>query len=177
VTDDSNRRYYGASREPRDDDESFSDERRFLIGVEKFNAGDWFEAHDDWEEVWRRSSGRRAEMLKSLIQLAVGLCHHFNGNLLGARKLYRSFLANRGQYEVGLGEPNPFGSFDVDRRLARLDWSSLSSAVARNLRLAETAGSPESAEMVESADDGADPPSFSKEWTPILVFRSDRSNA
>ena len=41
---------------------SRDDEHRlYLEGIRLFNAGDFFEAHDTWEEVWHRVQNRRRE--------------------------------------------------------------------------------------------------------------------
>jgi predicted metal-dependent hydrolase len=63
---------------------------RYLAGVLLFNAGDYFEAHEVWEDLWAESHGEERRFYQGLIQAAVGLCHFGNGNLGGAAKLYRS---------------------------------------------------------------------------------------
>src|SRR5262245_46194286 len=55
-----------------------------------FNAGDYFEAHEVWEDLWAEAHGPERRFYQGLIQAAVGLCHFGNGNLGGAAKLYRS---------------------------------------------------------------------------------------
>lgn len=72
---------------------------RYLAGVVLFNAGDYFEAHEVWEDLWAESHGDRRRFFQGLIQAAVGLCHFGNGNLRGAAKLYRSAR----DYMAGLG--------------------------------------------------------------------------
>ncbi len=63
---------------------------RYLAGVVLFNAGDYFEAHEVWEDLWAESHGLERSFVQGLIQAAVGLCHFSNGNLGGAVKLYRT---------------------------------------------------------------------------------------
>ncbi len=63
---------------------------RYLAGVLLFNAQDYFEAHEVWEDLWAESHGDERRYYQGLIQAAVGLCHFGNGNLAGAVKLYRS---------------------------------------------------------------------------------------
>jgi uncharacterized protein len=63
---------------------------RYLAGVLLFNARDYFEAHEVWEDLWAESHGEERRFYQGLIQAAVGLCHFGNGNLGGAAKLYRS---------------------------------------------------------------------------------------
>jgi uncharacterized protein len=60
----------------------------FLQGVAHFNRGEFFEAHEAWELVWRETTGPRASFYKGLIQCAVALHHARRGNLEGARRLY-----------------------------------------------------------------------------------------
>ena len=63
---------------------------RYLAGILLFNAHDYFEAHEVWEDLWAASHGTERRFFQGLIQAAVGLCHFSNGNLGGAAKLYRS---------------------------------------------------------------------------------------
>lgn len=52
-----------------------------------FDAGLGFEVHELLESCWQRESGERREVLRGLIQIAVGYQHRANGNLAGARAL------------------------------------------------------------------------------------------
>ena len=63
---------------------------RYLAGILFFNAGDFFEAHEVWEDLWAQSHGDERRFYQGLIQAAVGLFHFSGGNLGGAAKLYRS---------------------------------------------------------------------------------------
>jgi predicted metal-dependent hydrolase len=62
----------------------------YLQGVAYFNACEFFEAHEVWEELWKNYSGDLRLFYKGLIQAAVALHHFGNGNIRGARKVYRS---------------------------------------------------------------------------------------
>jgi hypothetical protein len=62
----------------------------YLRGVAYFNACEFFEAHETWEELWKNYSGDLRLFYKGLIQAAVALHHFGNGNIRGARKVYRS---------------------------------------------------------------------------------------
>jgi predicted metal-dependent hydrolase len=61
-------------------------------GLERFRAGDYFAAHDDWEEVWRGLRGRQRLFWQAMIQLAVGMVHWQNGNLKGCRSVWNKAL-------------------------------------------------------------------------------------
>jgi predicted metal-dependent hydrolase len=61
-------------------------------GVALFNAGHWYEAHEVWEEAWRRESGARRGLLQGLIQVAAGWLKHEEGRTEGARTLFTRAL-------------------------------------------------------------------------------------
>lgn len=63
---------------------------RYLQGIEHFNACDFFEAHEVWEELWTDYQGPSRKFYQGLIQVAVCLHHFCNGNIRGAKKLYVS---------------------------------------------------------------------------------------
>jgi uncharacterized protein len=65
-------------------------EARYLAGIQFFNAHDFFEAHEVWEDLWAESHGDERRFYQGLIQAAVGLFHFSGGNLRGAVKLFHS---------------------------------------------------------------------------------------
>ncbi len=87
----------------------------YLQGIAYFNACEFFEAHEAWEELWKSYSGELRLFYKGLIQAAVALHHFGNGNIRGARKVYgssRGYLAQYGPSCLGL---------DVEKFLAEFD--------------------------------------------------------
>jgi predicted metal-dependent hydrolase len=56
-------------------------------GLAAFCDGRFFEAHEDWEKVWRRASGNERRWLQGLIQLAAAGVHLRKGRPGPARKL------------------------------------------------------------------------------------------
>jgi predicted metal-dependent hydrolase len=56
-------------------------------GIALFNRGEFFEAHEVLEDVWRVASGPEKLFLQGLIQIAVALHHHSQGNTAGAKSL------------------------------------------------------------------------------------------
>ena len=78
---------------------------RYLTGIVLFNRGDYFEAHEAWEELWMDTAGPDKRFYQGLIQAAVGLCHFCNGNVRGAIKLYhssRDYMVRDGSPHLGL---------------------------------------------------------------------------
>lgn len=78
---------------------------RYLAGIEHFNACDFFEAHEVWEELWADTQGPSRRFYQGLIQVAVCLHHFGNGNIRGAKKLYvgcRGYLDDYRPFYLGL---------------------------------------------------------------------------
>jgi uncharacterized protein len=57
-----------------------ADERRRLLreGIEQLHRGDFFAAHETWEEVWRSTTPEPKTLLQGLIQVAAAL-HQIRG--------------------------------------------------------------------------------------------------
>src|SRR6266705_3912742 len=66
-----------------------SDPDFFQQGIDLFNEGRFFECHEAWEEIWKRSDGELKLFYQGLIQAAVAILHAQRGNLEGARSLYQ----------------------------------------------------------------------------------------
>ncbi len=64
-----------------------SSAEHFEEGLRLFNAGRFFECHEAWEEVWKRSHGDEKFFYQGLIQAAVAILHAERGNLAGASSL------------------------------------------------------------------------------------------
>lgn len=67
-------------------------EPEYVLGIDHFNAHEFFEAHEVWEDIWARTTGRNQLFYKGLIHAAVALHHFGNGNRHGARKVWGSCL-------------------------------------------------------------------------------------
>jgi hypothetical protein len=88
----------------------------YLRGIAYFNACEFFEAHEVWEELWKSYSGDLRLFYKGLIQAAVALHHFGNGNIRGARKVYGSSRGYLAQYQptcVGLDVQKFLSEFDA----------------------------------------------------------------
>lgn len=65
----------------------------FERGVRHFNAGEFFEAHEVWEEIWLQAPQSEKPLLQGLIQIAAALHHYKRGNLTGAKSLLAAGIA------------------------------------------------------------------------------------
>ncbi len=63
------------------------DQAAYRRGLELFNAGEFFDAHEVLEDIWRPAYGDERRFLQGLIQIAVGLHHYTTGNRVGAQSL------------------------------------------------------------------------------------------
>src|SRR5262245_16678381 len=80
---------------------------RYLAGVVLFNRGDYFEAHEVWEDLWRDCPGEDRRFYQALIQAAVAIYHWGNGNARGASRLFHSGRSYMAAY------PSPRHGLDV----------------------------------------------------------------
>jgi predicted metal-dependent hydrolase len=70
---------------------------QFLKGIEEFNNGSFFEAHDAWEELWVETRGEARLFYQGLIHAAAGFYHLENGNHRGAcSQLTKALLKLKG---------------------------------------------------------------------------------
>ena len=63
---------------------------RYLAGIACFNRGEYFDAHEVWEDLWMDCPSADRRFFQSLIQAAVSLYHWGNGNRAGADRLFHS---------------------------------------------------------------------------------------
>ena len=73
-------------------EETETADKKFEQACVYFNAGDYFEAHETWEDLWNEAHGPRHAYLQGLIQVSVALHHAGNQNFRGSKKLFASAL-------------------------------------------------------------------------------------
>ena len=56
-------------------------------GAERFDRGEWWHAHEAWEDGWRATTGPHRHYLKGLIQLAAANYHLARGHARAACRL------------------------------------------------------------------------------------------
>jgi hypothetical protein len=59
-----------------------------LAGLEFFNQGEYFEAHEALEEAWRDETGPIRDLYRGILQIGVAYYHILRGNYTGAVKLF-----------------------------------------------------------------------------------------
>jgi hypothetical protein len=84
----------------------------FYEGIRLFNEGDWFEAHERWEDIWRQASGARKRFYQGLIQAAVVIEHIRRGNPRGMLSVWESCQPKFA------GLPNVYMGIDIAKLLA-----------------------------------------------------------
>ena len=62
-------------------------ENLFQEGLTHFKSGEYFEAHESWEELWSDFYLKDRRFVQGLIQLSVSFVHLENNNLNGAKSL------------------------------------------------------------------------------------------
>ena len=90
------------------------DFEHYQEGIELFNKGAYFDAHEVLEDVWRAASEHDKRFLQGLIQIAVAFHHYGNGNLRGARSVLRRACLNLSQY------PGDYGGVDLASLMLKL---------------------------------------------------------
>ena len=90
------------------------DSAQYRQGVELFNRAAFFDAHEALEDVWRAAPPADKKFLQGLIQVAVALYHHGNGNSVGARSVLRRAFRNLSRY------PENFGGIDSELLLSSI---------------------------------------------------------
>ncbi len=66
---------------------------QFQRGVAHFNAREFFEAHEVWEEIWLAVPEPEKTFLQGMIQIAAAFHHHGRGNMRGMKSLLAAGLA------------------------------------------------------------------------------------
>src|SRR5215472_3994734 len=79
----------------------------FSAGLELFNSGRYFDAHETWEDLWRETQGPEKLLVQALVQSAVALHHASTGNYVGARSVMERSIRNMAGYR------RHFGGVDV----------------------------------------------------------------
>ncbi len=71
----------------------------FEKGIEYFNSGYFFEAHDTFEEIWMDERGEGVHFYQGLVQLATGFYHLKMDNLKGAESQLNKGITKLKKYK------------------------------------------------------------------------------
>lgn len=85
-------------------------DRRYLEGIEHFNARRFFDAHEIWEDLWHEEHGEANAFVQGLIQFATAL-HHFEA---------QNFKGTKILYESGVELLTPYGEYYWDLPVKKL---------------------------------------------------------
>jgi uncharacterized protein len=118
---------------------ALQDDQAFRKGIEQFNSGHFFEAHETWEEIWLRSPEPDKTFLQGIIQIAAAFHHHSRSNLRGARSLLEAGLARLDRFP------------DAHRGIALLALRAGARAWVASLADADAAGTEIPIPRIESA--------------------------
>ena len=77
---------------------------RFTAGVELFNRGEWYAAHDVFEELWHDTADPERRWLQGAVQVAVAMVHLGRDNHNGA-----AILLGEGTGRLTRAEASPPG--------------------------------------------------------------------
>ena len=89
----------------------------FDRGAAHFDRGEWYAAHEVFEDLWRELDGVERLFVQALIQVAVALLHFSRGNNAGAWTLSRAALAKCALL------PARFGGVDIEMLVERFNES------------------------------------------------------
>lgn len=110
------------------------EERRiYYEGIRLFNEGEFFEAHETWEDAWNGTHDRRRERFyRALIQSAVTLELLRRGRAVGVRQVFVSCM------ELFDGLPDVFMGLDIPAHIARVRHAiepAVTNLEARHIRI------------------------------------------
>ena len=113
----------GAANEMPEEAPATSPDEALARGIEHFNAGRYFQAHESWEEGWHPAPEPERDFWQGITQVAVGLVHKGRGNAHGSATLLRrgaQKLQGYGEEHMGLrvGEISRW-AFDTADRIER----------------------------------------------------------
>lgn len=112
----------------------------FARGLEEFRRGRFFEAHEEWERLWKTASGSDRVFLQGLIQMAAGLVHSERGRAAPAMRLFRLAREKLDPF------PDGYGGLPLDRVRAALDARLGEGGAGIAVPLADVFGRPQSKE-------------------------------
>ena len=81
-------------------DDLFTNDSRFEIGMKLFNSCQWYKSHDVLEEIWHETGGSERQLIQGILQVAVAQVHLENRNINGATILYGEALGRLKKFQL-----------------------------------------------------------------------------
>jgi uncharacterized protein len=77
-----------------------SGEELLRIGIDLYNSGSFFEAHEAWEEVWLDAENSEREFYQGLIQITAAFVHVTRNEYPGSVRLLDAGISKLARYGV-----------------------------------------------------------------------------
>jgi len=75
-------------------------QKLYQEGLTYFNNKNYYDAHEEWEELWINYKLKDALLIQGLIQLAVGYFHITNSNIKGSLSLLNKSIPKLEKYLI-----------------------------------------------------------------------------
>ena len=95
-----------------------SGEELLRLGIDLYNSGSFFEAHEAWEEVWLDAENSEREFYQGLIQITAAFVHVIRNEYPGSVRLLDAGISKLARYGVRK-EGIELASFVAGARRAR----------------------------------------------------------
>ena len=86
------------SESDREQFEGMSGEELLRAGIELYNGGSYFEAHEAWEEVWLEAENSEREFYQGLIQVTAAFVHVTRNEYPGSVRLLDAGISKLARY-------------------------------------------------------------------------------
>jgi uncharacterized protein len=97
---------------------SMNKDEQFQRGISLFNAGEFFEAHEVWEEIWLAEAEPEKTFLQGLIQIAAAFHHYCRENTDGTETLLAAGIVKLSRF------PREHRGLAIeDLRLSAKEWA------------------------------------------------------
>jgi uncharacterized protein len=84
------------------EEDTLMQDPRLTVGLNHFNASDWYEAHDVFEELWHETQGPMRPVLQGVLQIAVAHLHLERDNQNGAMILLGEGIGRLSQVDINV---------------------------------------------------------------------------
>ena len=86
------------SESDREQFAGMSGDELLRLGIELYNSGSYFEAHEAWEEVWLEAENAEREFYQGLIQITAAFVHVTRNEYPGSVRLLDAGISKLARY-------------------------------------------------------------------------------